>query len=58
LEASFFEAVSLNGAGFFDPLADFGAGFTGAGAAEFVEGHMRHFDMNIDPVHQGPNIFF
>jgi hypothetical protein len=41
LEAGLFEAVSLDGAGFFDPLSHFGTGFTGTSAAEFVERDMH-----------------
>jgi hypothetical protein len=44
LEAGFSEAVSLEGAGLFDPCPDVGAGFAGAGTTEFVEGDAGDFD--------------
>jgi hypothetical protein len=49
LEVGLSEVVSLEGAGFFDPLPDIGAGFAGAGAAEFVEGDAGNFDPNAPP---------
>jgi hypothetical protein len=37
LQFGAFEPLALNGAGRFDPLLDHFAGFTGAGATEFLE---------------------
>jgi hypothetical protein len=54
-----FEPLSLNGAGSIHPFSYFGTWFAGAFVvAEFVKRYPRHFHMDVDPVKNGPDIFF
>jgi hypothetical protein len=49
LESGAFETLSLEHSRSLDPLPHSGAGFTRALAAQLLEGHTGHVDVDVDP---------